>query len=488
MGTYLALDFGASSGRAILGHIQDGKLNIEEVHRFENETIQIGKNLYWDTFRLLHEIKQSILKCHHFGANIKSMGIDTWGVDFGLLDREGRLLGVPYTYRDPRTDGMQEIVDDIIGSERLYEITGIQSMFFNTILQLSSMRQNGDAILDLAEDLLFTPDLLAYFLTGKKITEYSIASTSQLLDAKTGSWSNEIIDKLNLPRKIFGKVSPSGSDIGMLRSEVCQELGVQAFNVVATAGHDTQSAVAAVPSDKDDFIFISCGTWSLLGVELDNALTSSEACAQQFTNEGGVGGKINFMKNIMGLWLVQECRRRWVKQGATDDFGELSLLAKQAPAFGVLLNPDDDSFIAPADMPVTIKTFWKDTNQDVSDDKGVMLRCIAESLALKYRATIEDLEDLHNKKYDTIYMVGGGIQDSLLCQLTADATGRQVVAGPIEATAAGNIITQAIASGEVADLTAGRKLIADSFDNKIYIPKQDCRWETHYKKFKSLLK
>ena len=480
----LAFDFGASSGRAILGIFDGNKLITEELHRFSNDPVNVRGNFYWDILRLFHEIKQGIIKCVNVGhKDIDSIGIDTWGVDYGLLDERGNLLGNPYHYRDTRTDGIMEEVFKIIPKGELYQKTGIQFMKFNTIFQLYSTKLNTPSMLDQAKTLLFIPDLLNYFLTGVKVTEYSIASTSQLLDPQTRTWSDEILDKLELPRQMLTDIVPSGTIIGKLSKTLAQELGIGEVNVVASASHDTASAVTAVPAANRDYVYISSGTWSLMGVEADEPIINEMSSQLAFTNEGGVSNKIRFLKNIMGLWLVQECKRQWNKEGDNCSFAELEKLAREAKPFVSFVDPDDDSFMTPGNMPEKIRAFCKKTNQPVPESKGEVIRCVLQSLALKYRKTVESLEQILGKELPVVHMVGGGIKDTLLCQFTANATGRKVIAGPVEATSIGNLMTQAMALGKINSLQEIRQVVKNSVATTEYLPENIEQWNQAYDRF-----
>lgn len=481
----LAFDFGASSGRAILGIYDGSRLTIEEVHRFSNDPVEINGSLYWDTLRLFYEIKQGILKCVQQGhKDIASIGVDTWGVDYGLLDEQGNLLGNPYHYRDKRTDGMMEKIFELIPREELYSRTGIEFMWFNTILQLYSMKYSSSPLLREAKTLLLTPDLFNYFLTGVKASEYSIASTTQLMDAVSGTWSGEIIKRLGLPEEIFTDIVQPGTVIGTLTEDICKELGVPAVKVTAVAGHDTQSAIASVPAGDEDFVFISCGTWSLMGVETDSPVINEKSSALGFTNEGGVGRKITMLKNIMGLWLVQECKRQWEKEGEKVSFAELEAMADKAEPFISFIDPGHHSFISPGNMPERIREFCRNTNQKVPGTKGEIVRCIAQSLAMKYRMTVESLEELLGKDLPVIHMVGGGIKDRMLCRFTANSTARNVVAGPVEATSIGNLMVQVMALGGVGNLSEIRRTVEVSFPTEVYKPQEAEAWSDAYNRFK----
>ena len=485
----LAFDFGASSGRAILGIYEDGKLTIEEIHRFSNDPVEINGSLYWDVLRLFYEVKQGILKCVQKGhRDISSIGVDTWGVDFGLLDEQGNLLGNPYHYRDKRTTGMMDKIFEVIPREELYSKTGLEFMWFNTILQIFSMKYHNSPLLQQAKSFLLMPDLFNYFLTGVKAAEYSIASTTQLLDAHAGSWSGDILNKLGIPGELFADIVKSGTIIGRLTPDISQELGVPQVNVIATAGHDTQAAIASVPAQEENFVYISCGTWSLMGVESDRPVINEKSSALEVTNEGGVGGKITLLKNIMGLWLVQECKRQWEKEGDHVSFAELEELAGRAEAFVSFVDPGHASFISPGNMPERIREYCRKTNQPVPEGKGEIVRCIAQSLAMKYRDTVESLEELLGKPLSVIHMVGGGIKDRMLCQFTANATGRNVIAGPVEATSIGNLMVQALALGEVKDLQEIRRVVKASFPTADYVPQNVDAWDSVYLRFKEIIK
>lgn len=484
----LAFDLGASSGRAMLGIYEKGRLSIEEIHRFPNEPVSLRGHHYWDILRLFHEIKLGLRKAFNGGhKDIVSIAIDTWGVDFGLLDKNGDLLGNPYHYRDSRTDGMMEKVFELIPPEDLYAQTGIQFMKLNTIFQLFAVKQFQEHILKETRAMLLVPDLLNYFLTGRMASEYTIASTTQLLDPVKRIWNWDLIDKLGLPN-IFTDIIPPGTVLGPLLPEVVEELGGgEDISVVAVGSHDTASAVASVPASSKDFAYISSGTWSLMGVEIDQPIINLESASLSFTNEGGVANRIRFLKNIMGLWLVQECRRQWQREGEDLSFGQLAELAKEAKPFRAFVDPDHESFVAPGDMPARIQDFCRNTNQPVPETKGEIIRCITESLALKYRVTMESLEQILGRELSVLHIVGGGIQDELLCQFTADATGKRVLAGPVEATSIGNLMVQAMVAGQVGSLEEIRACVARSFPQKEYIPQNTEAFDGQYQRLKELL-
>lgn len=383
---------------------------------------------------------------------------------------------------------MMEKLQELISKEELYNTTGIEFMWFNTILQLYSMKRENSTLLNEAKTLLLTPDLLNYFLSGVKTSEYSIASTTQLLDAYAKCWSDKIIDKLDIPRGIFTDIIPSGTIIGELTDELSKELGIQNLKVIAVAGHDTQSAIAAVPTEDEDFAYISCGTWSLMGFESNQPIINEKSMNLSVTNEGGVGGKITVLKNIMGLWLIQECKRHWDNKGQGCTFAELDEKVIHAKPFISFVDPDDISFIAPGNMPERIREYCRKTGQPVPETKGEVVRCITQSLALKYRMTLEKLEDLLGRKLPVIHMVGGGIKDKLLCRFTAEATGRSVIAGPIEASSIGNILVQAMALGNVKDLKEIRSIVKASFPIVTYTPTEKELWDKAYAIYKELIK
>ena len=480
----LSFDLGASGGRAVLGAYDGSRIRMEELHRFTNDPVHLGRTMYWDVLRLFHEMKQGLLKAR--GHNIASIGTDTWGVDFGLLDSAGALIENPVHYRDRRTVGMSSTAFQKISRDTLYRITGNQIMEINTVFQLLALRQQRPELLARAKTLLLMPDLLNYFLSGEKKTEYSIATTTQMLDARSRTWSREVLTALDLPAHILTDIVPTATPIGRMTEELSAELGMNRPEIIAVAGHDTQSAMAGVPTGEEDFIFLSCGTWSLLGTELREPVINAESAAYNITNEGGCCGRISFLKNLIGLWLIQESRRQWMREGREYSYGELEQLAAAAPAQRSFIRPDDPAFLPSGDMPVRIRAACERTGQPVPETIGEVVRCIDESLALSYRAALTEIEQCTKKHYDKIYLIGGGVQSRLLAQLTADACGRTVLAGPIEATVLGNIALQLIAAGEVKDLAEARALIRASSDITAYEPKNSDQWDAHFEKWKGL--
>ncbi len=481
----LAFDFGASSGRAILGTFDGGKITLEEIHRFSNDPVKVNGTFYWDVLRLFHEIKQGILKAKAHGG-FDSVGIDTWGVDFGLVDKDGKLLENPVHYRDVRNTGMIEKSSEFIDKKRLYGLTGIQFMDFNTCFQLLSLKLNRPELLEKADKLLFMPDLLSYFLTGKMCAEYSIATTSQLVDINTREWSEEICTALGIPMNILPEIVKTGTVLGNLSDEICEELGVPSVPVISVAGHDTQSAVTAVPGLEKDFAFISCGTWSLFGTETDTPIVNEESLAFNITNEGGYNYTTAFLKNICGLWLIQESRRQWIREGNEYSYAELEKMALECEPFKCFIDPDAPDFVAMGDLPSRIKDFCRRTGQYVPETVGEVVRCIYESLALKYRYVLGGIQKCTGKKYPHINVVGGGTKDGLLLQMTASSCGIPVYGGPIEATVFGNIAIQLMSTGEISDIYEARRIIAEGEKLKKFMPEDTEKWaavSSEYEKY-----
>lgn len=481
----LAFDFGASSGRAMLGRFDGTRIELQEIHRFSNDPVQIGPNLYWDILRLFFEIKQGLLKAKAFGP-IDSLGIDTWGVDFGLLDASGNLLENPVHYRDARTLGIMDEVFRIIPRQELYQQTGIQFMTFNTLFQLFALSRQRPELLERADRFLFIPDLLKYFLTQEMQTDYTIASTTQMLDVKTGSWHQDLLARLGLPSRLLPPIVAPGTPGARLSREICAELGIDPITTIAVASHDTASAVVAVPSDSQDYIYISSGTWSLMGVEIESPVVNELSYQYQFTNEGGYGHSIRLLKNIMGLWLIQESRRQWIREGAEVSFADLEREALACEPFRSLISPDSAILYTPGDTPARIRQLCRDSGQPVPQSRGEVMRCIYESLALKYQDTKEKLEAVTGRRYDKIHIVGGGTKDTLLSQFTANATGSQVIAGPIEATALGNIAVQLLGQGLLGSLHEARQVIAASSELKQYQPRDQEAWAAALGRYKTL--
>jgi len=480
---YIAVDLGAESGRVMLGRIAGGRLTLEQVHRFGNGPVQEQGTLRWDFPKLLSEIKTGIGKATQTaGGKVAGIGVDTWGVDFGLLGPGGKLLENPYHYRDSRTNGMMDKAFEIMPKRRVYENTGIQFMQLNSLYQVLAMRLANSEVLVKTERLLFMADLISYFLCGKAFGEYTLASTSQMMDMKTGKWSQPIFDELALPMKIMPKITMPGVVVAKLTDRVAKEIGCAKIPVIAVGSHDTASAVLGVPAAGDKWAYLSSGTWSLMGVELPSAIVNDKTFQYEFTNEGGVENTIRLLKNIMGLWLVQECKRQWQREGLDLSYGELTQMAVKAKPFFGYINCDNSDFLAPGDMPARINKCLADTGQKPTQDKGQMVRLVLESLALKYRTVLTALEDVTGSKIEVLHIVGGGIQNELLCQFTADATGRKVITGPIEATASGNILMQAKATGQLKSIAEAREVIRNSFELKEYQPQNAALWQEQYRK------
>jgi len=479
--TYLAVDVGASSGRVLAGSFDGKRVALREVRRFDNGPTQVGRRLYWRTFQLWADVLAGLRAARESGGEIASVGVDAWGVDFGLLDPQDELLAAPVAYRDDRTRGMFEAAFALVPRAEIFAATGVQFMELNTLYQLLAAQRLGSPPLDKAARMLMIPDLFHWMLTGEKSNESTNASTTQLLDPRTGDWAWSLIDRLGLPRRIFGPLSPPGTRLGRLLPHVERETGLQGVEVVLPATHDTASAVLAAPAARGcggppDWCYISSGTWSLMGIESPVPLITDEAMAANYTNEGGAGGTTRVLKNISGLWLVQECRRQWALAGRRYDWDELTRLAGEAAPLAAAFDANDPRLIAPSDMPATIGALCAERGGPVPTTPGGVIRAALESLALSYRATFARLESLAGRRLETIHIVGGGTQNRLLCQMTADACGRRVVAGPVEATALGNVLMQAIAAGDVADLGQAREVIAASFAVATYEPRAGAAW------------
>ncbi len=489
---FLAFDLGAESGRAMLGSLSDGRISLEEKHRFANPMGRMNGHLFWNLLAQWEELKTGLKKTSaSMTGALSGIGVDTWGVDFGLIGHDGQVLGNPYMYRDSRTDGVFDRTLQKLGREKIFDTTGIQFMSLNSLYQLIAMQESRSPALDSAETLLFMPDLFNYLFSGERKSEFSIATTSQMYDPQRRSWATGMLKELGLPTKILPPIVPSGTIIGQLKADVATECGAKSAPVIAPACHDTASAVAAVPAQRsfadDAWCYISSGTWSLMGVELANPIINAKSLRYNYTNEGGVGGTIRFLKNIMGLWLVQECRRQFASEGKEYDYATLATMAQSAKPRAALIDPDHKPFGSPGQMPQKIVDFCKQTGQSPPTSHGEFVRCCLDSLALTYRRTLEGLEDILGKKITTIHIVGGGCRNELLNQATADACNRPVVAGPIEATAAGNILVQAMATGAVESLSVARQIVARSFEVKHYEPRGKAEWDEAWERFQRVL-
>jgi len=488
MPVFLSIDLGAGSGRVIAGVSDLKTLRLEEIHRFDNPGTDLPGGSFWNIVGLFRDIVTGLKRAvEKYGDEIVAIGIDTWAVDFGLLDEHGRLLGMPHQYRDPRHEGMPAVMHALMPEAEIYARTGITTNFYNTSLHLMAEKELGSPALANAATLLFIPDLLGYWLCGVAAVERTNASTSQLLDPATGEWSREVIAALGLPNRIFGKIVPPGTILGPIRAEVAREIGMEGIPVVATASQDTASAVAGIPMQGNDNLWLSSGTWSIMGLETREPIRTPEAFEARCCNELGVEGTVRFLKNIAGLWLIQECKRQWSLDGEHLGYGEMAALAEAAPSFSAFIDPDDPVFSSPGEMPEKIRAWCEGTGQAVPADKGTILRVASESLALKYRVVFENFCALSGKRFERLHAGGGGIQNAFIAQATADALGIEVIAGPIEATSCGNIVVQMIATGHLADLAAGRRLVRESFDFHCYQPHDREAWQTAYEKFKSVI-
>jgi rhamnulokinase len=486
----LAFDLGASSGRAVLGQLtqeQGGRLTVIDTHRFPNDPVRVHNHLHWDILRLLHEMKQALVQTRLQGhQQIVSLGIDAWGVDFGLLGRSGELLANPYHYRDAQTAGMLEEVDQTIARGELFTRTGIQFMAINTLYQLYALKKAGSPLLDQAETLLFIPELLRYFLTAERHSEWTIASTSQLCNPYSRTWDKDLLAQLGLPANIFLEPQEPGTRAGMVLPAICEEVGIASIPVIAVAEHDTASAVIAVPTESTDFAYLSCGTWSLIGTETLQPVINEQALALNITNEGGINGTTRLLKNITGLWLLQECRRVWSNEGKQISYADESAHIATAQPLQCFINPDDPIFVNPSHMPRQIQQYCRQTGQCVPETAGDVLRCIIDSLALQHRLVLERIEVLVQKRFAGLHIVGGGAQNVALCQCTANALGRAVWAGPQEGTAIGNVLVQYIALGEIESVQHGRRIVRNSFPIKTYQPENVDAWEKAYEQFRQV--
>lgn len=465
---FLAFDFGASSGRAMAATLEDGKIKMEEIHRFSNDPVLVGDTFYWDVYRLFHEIKQGLMKA----GKVDCVGIDTWGVDFGLLDESGRLISTPRQYRDTAYAKVGPGFFDVIPEKEIYERTGVPYLPFNTLYQLYTLKEQQPWMLKSAKKLLMMPDLFGYFLTGVENGDYSMASTSSLMNIRTKDWDETLLSALGLEKSIFPKINYAGTVLGEITPALCEELMIEPAKVVSVGCHDTASAVLAVPAKAgEETAFISCGTWSLLGCEMDEAITNDEAREARLSNEGGAYGNVRFLRNIMGLWLIQETKRYFKKKGKDYSFEDLKNMALESTCSSII-DVDDERLSPPGNMPARVKAICEETHQPIPETDGDVMRVIYYSLAQKYKEAVSHLAKVTGKKFDCLRMVGGGIKDTLLCQLSADATGLTVYAGPVEATVLGNLSAQMIAMGAVKDVEEAREIIADSFPMETYFPQK----------------
>lgn len=485
MKNVVAFDFGGSSGRAIFAGFDGKKITLNEIYRFDNEPVMVNGSFYWDTLRLFAELKKGLSAANKFG-DYTSIGIDTWGVDFGMISKKGKLIENSYHYRDERTKTTVDEVSKIVPRNELYQRTGNQIMGMNTLFQIYSMKKSDPELFSQADKILMTPDLFNYFLTGQMLCECSMASTTQMMNPFTKQWDTELLKKLCIPPSILPPIVKSGTVIGNISDSVCKELNMNTKQVVAVAAHDTASAVVAVPTQRKDFAFLSCGTWSLFGTELSSPLVNEKSAVSNLTNETGYGDTTQFLNNIIGLWLIQETRRQFIRNGKNYSYADMERMAKQCQPFKCLIDPDAPEFVPQGDIISRIISFCERTGQRIPKTDGEVVRCIYESLAMKYKYTLEQLQECTGKKYEELHIVGGGTKDNFLCQLTADAISKRVIAGPIEATALGNVVVQLMASGDIKSIEEARRIVAVSSDVTVYEKNDSLKsqWEMAYSFFK----
>ena len=483
-----AVDMGAESGRVSLGRFDGDQLEIEVVHRFLNRPVRLGDTLYWNLPGWFDEILTGLRKAKELADGpIAAVGVDTWGVDFGILDAEGKLLGMPVHYRDKRTEGMMEDVDTLIPRLELYAQSGIACLPFNTIYQLRALEKENSPLLREGQTLLFIPDLIHYYLCGVKACERSIASTSACLGANEDVWLNETLEKLGIPARLFPEVVPSGTILGPLLPEIAEDTGITGMQVITPAGHDTACAVAAAPLSHNNAAYLSCGTWSLLGMETDTPCTDAKMVAQGFTNEKGVGQSYRMLKNIMGLWLVQQARASWSRHGELYDYRDLAWMAENADPFRSFVNPNDMRFFAPTDMVAEVRAYCAETGQPVPTTVAQVMRTLLESLAFAYRHAVDGLEELRGVEIPALHIIGGGAQNKILMQWTSNVLARPVTAGPYEGTTMGNMLIQLMALGDIKDQDDIRRVVRNSSEIVFYVPKETEVWAEAYEHYRMLI-
>ncbi len=490
---YLAVDMGASSGRVVAGLFDGQRIRLEDVHRFSNGGIAANGRLYWDALALWGHLQDGLRKAAStYADRVVSVGVDTWGVDYGLLGPGDELLGNPRHYRDPRTRGQLEKAWGVVSREEIFGLTGLQFMELNTLYQLLAMKEENPGLLDMAESFLMMPDLFHWWLTGTKANEFTNATTTQFCGATSRQWCTELLDRFGVPTRMLEELVHPGTDLGPLRASVAEATGLTQVRVVVPGTHDTASAVMAVPASsqpgvRPDWCYISSGTWSLMGAEIAAPVLSDRCRELNFTNEGGVGGTARLLKNIAGLWLLQECQRAWAEQGTSRTWDEIVQLAADAPPLASLIDPDRGEFVAPQDMPAAIRQACRQTDEAVPESDGAVLRCALESLAMRYRMVLDWTEELVGGAIDHVHVVGGGTQNRLLCQMTADACQRVVLAGPVEATAIGNLMVQVLADKQVASVAEAREVVRKSFSVEQYEPQNAAPWDEAHERFKRLV-
>lgn len=483
---YIACDLGAESGRVMLASLEDGRLSLEEIHRFPSAVIRVLGSLRWDVLRIYEELKIGLARVAKRDVDPRGISVDSWGVDYVLINRVHPMISPPFHYRDERTAATYSRVRESLGSELIFEETGIQFMPINTLYHLCSDVEKSPALLEAADCFLTIGDYFNYLFSGVACVDESLASTTQLYNPRTRSWSERLVERCGIPRKIFPKIVPPGTILGPLLPEVCAETGLGGVQVIATCSHDTGEAVAAIPGTGNDWAYLSSGTWSLIGVELPQPLISEEIRAHNYTNESGYGGTTRFLKNIVGLWILQESRRAWAKRGLDLDYAGLTAEAERAEPFRSLINPNADRFAKPGDMPDSITAYCRESGEVPPETPGQFVRCILESLALSYRTALDEIEHLTGRSISRLHIVGGGSQSTLLNQFAANATRREVIAGPVEATAAGNVLIQAAALGEIESPQALRKIVSDSFSLRTFVPQDTETWQEAYDRFARL--
>lgn len=477
---FLAFDLGATSGRSILGTLHCGRLEMKELTRFPNQIIEVHGKFYWNIFSIYEHLKAGLIACMREGVKPESIGIDTWGVDFALVASDGTILGMPRAYRDPFTNGVSEkYFQKVLSRKKVYDITGIQVMNFNTLYQLYALKCSGDEALKAASKLLFMPDALSYILTGKMVTEYTIASTSQILNPKTKKIEKELLEKFGLSDSLFADIVMPGHVIGTLTDNLAEESGLGKIPVVAVAGHDTASAIAAIPEVDEQFAYLSSGTWSLIGIEVKDPIINERSFELNYTNEGGIEGTTRFLKNITGMWLLECCRKEWAKQGREYSYSAIAQMM-DSKTFHYFVDPDDPTFAAPKSMTSAIREYCSNHGFEVPQTDAEFVRCIFESLAMKYRFAMERLKEFAPHPIKRLHIIGGGALNDLLNQFTANAIGMEVIAGPSEATAVGNILIQAKAMGKVNSIHEMRKIVSNSVEIKKYQPENTKTWDKAY--------
>ncbi len=487
---FLAVDLGAESGRVLSGKFDGRRVRLDDVHRFSNNIVPVAGTRRWDVLRIWSDILDGLTKAAQAdGSAVASIGVDTWGVDYVLLNKQNELLGQPYNYRDPRTKGLMESAFTRVSRREIFETTGLQFMEINTLYQLIAMQLKDPGLLAQADRFLMMPDFFHWLMCGSRVVEFTNATTTQFLNATERTWATDLLRKFEIPTTIFPQIVSPGTNLGILREEVAQRTGLARVPIVAPATHDTGAAVAAVPTDntgKANWAYISSGTWSLIGVEVQQAVLTEKALALNVTNEGGVDGTYRLLKNVMGLWLVQECRRSFERRGQPLDYGVLVQLASETEPFRSLVDPNDSTFLSPGDMATALQDFCRSRKQPVPDSEGRLIRCALESLALKYREVLRGIESLTGEKVEVLHVVGGGSKNDLLNQFTADACGIPVIAGPTEGTALGNVLLQARAAGEIGTLAELRAVVKESSELKTFEPKNTAAWDEAAARFERL--